>query len=76
MSTDSDLIAALRRIAATPLWGESLPPGVLRDDYIFAGEYDIGEDNFNPSCDTESTQLCDVVEDARAALSALEGRGT
>lgn len=75
MSTDNELISVLRRIAATPLWGEAIPPGDLRDDLIFSGEYDVGEDSFNPSCDTESTLLRDAVEDARAVLDALEGRG-
>jgi hypothetical protein len=71
--TAPKLLAALKRIAAMPLWGEPIPPGDIRNDYVFAGEYDIGEDSFNPSCDTESTQLRDAVEEARAVLAALEG---
>ncbi|ODS56452.1 MAG: hypothetical protein ABS36_08700 [Acidobacteria bacterium SCN 69-37] len=67
---------ALRRIAATPLWGESLPEGELRDAYAEHGEYDLAEQSFEPCCDTESTLLQDAVEMARFALRTLEGRGS
>ena len=43
------LLAALRRIAAAPLWGESILLGSLRDDCVSSGEYDTGAGEFNPS---------------------------
>lgn len=67
---------ALSRIAATPLWGESIPEGEIRDAYAEHGEYDLAEQSFEPCCDTESTLLQDAVEIARFALRALEGRGS
>jgi hypothetical protein len=72
----SELLSALRRIAQTPLWGETITDTQLRHDFIYSGEYDMAEDEFNPSADTESTQLRDAVEDARTAIAALEGRGS
>jgi hypothetical protein len=63
-----ELLAIIRRIAATPLWGEAMEPGPERDDYAAVGEYDLSRREFNPSCDTESSQLRDVVELARLAL--------
>lgn len=69
-----ELVRALREIAAIPLWGESIPPGLLRDDYAESAQYDLAEDSFEPCCDTESSQLRDAVETARVAVLALEGR--
>jgi hypothetical protein len=71
-----ELLRALRQIAATPLWGELIPPGGLRDDYAATAQYDVAEDSFEPCCDTESTQLRDAVETARLALLTLDGRGS
>ncbi len=69
------LLAALRRIAAIPLWGESIADHNLRAEYLDAGEYDAAADDFNPSCDTESTYLRDAVELARMALLSTDGTG-
>lgn len=60
-------------VLADPALGEPIPPGDLRDDYVFAGAYDLEDDGFNPSCDTESTHLREAVEEARAVLATLEG---
>lgn len=70
-----ELLAALRRIAAIPLWGESIADHNLRAEYLDTGEYDAAADDFNPSCDTESTYLRDAVELARMALLSTDGTG-
>lgn len=71
-----ELVRALRTIAETPLWGESIPPGPVRDDYAETDQYDLAADSFDPCCDTECEQLRDAVETARLALLTLEGRGS
>ena len=67
------LLDALRKIAAIPLWGEPLTDQALRAEYVYVGEYDAEADEFNPSGDTESTNLHDAVQIARAALQTVEG---
>jgi hypothetical protein len=61
-------VAALQRIAAIPLYGEPIHDPALVADLTIAMEYDVDNDAFEPSCDTESSQLRDAVESARAAL--------
>lgn len=68
-----ELLAVIRRIAATPLWGEAIDNGPLREDYVHAGEYEISDDAFNPSCDTESSLLQEIVELARMTLICADG---
>ncbi len=65
---------SLEAIAQLPLWGEQIEDAGTRKDYAEAGEYDLGEDCFTPSVDTESSMLRDAVEGARAAIARLEGR--
>lgn len=67
----AELKAALECIAATPLWGEPIADGGLTAELALRSEYDLEADEFEPSCDTESSQLRDAVEAARAALAAL-----
>lgn len=67
-----ELLAAVRRIAATPLWGEAIAAGAARDDYIDSGQYDPEHEEFNPSGDTESDLLREAVELARMALLSVE----
>jgi Family of unknown function (DUF6900) len=62
------VVNALRNIAAIPLWGERISDVSIKSEYSDAGEYDAESDEFNPSCDTESTHLRDAVELARHAL--------
>jgi Family of unknown function (DUF6900) len=62
------IVDALRTIAAIPLWGERISDASVKREYSDAGEYDAQSDEFNPSCDTESTHLRDAVELARHAL--------
>jgi hypothetical protein len=68
------LLKALEAIAAIPLWGEPIADQALRDEFIYSGEYDAGENEFNPSGDTESTYLHDAVQTAREALETIQGQ--
>ena len=61
-------LAALRKIAAMPLWGESIPDPGVRAELILSAEYDAELEEFNPSGDTESSSLREAVEHARAAV--------
>jgi hypothetical protein len=65
------LKAALEQIALIPLWGEPIADETLKADLAEVGEYDRELDQFEPSCDTESSYLRDAVEIARRALAAL-----
>ena len=67
------LRAALTRIAAIPLWGEPIADAQLKADLVSVSEYDRELDQFEPSCDTESSYLQDAVEIARAALAEVKG---
>jgi hypothetical protein len=67
----SALKAALERIAAIPLWGEPIADEALKSELTAVVEYDRALDQFEPSCDTESSYLRDAVETAREALAAL-----
>lgn len=67
------LQTALELIALTPLWGERVENPALREEFIAFGEYDAARDEFEPSADTESTYLRDVVEAARGALASRAG---
>ena len=67
------MLKALEAIAATRLWGEPIADADRRQALAEHGEYDLAEDSFEPSCDTESTQLRDAVETAREALNAYRG---
>lgn len=62
---------ALECIAAIPLWGEPIADEALKTDLAAVCEYDRELDQFEPSCDTESSYLRDAVETARAALAVL-----
>lgn len=62
---------ALESIAAIPLWGQPITDNDLKADLALRSEYDLEGDEFEPSCDTESSQLRDAVETARAALAAM-----
>ncbi len=66
------LLEALQKIAGVTLWGESMPATALRQEYIDCGEYDVVDDLFNPSCDTETSMLRDAIEMARDALEKLK----
>jgi len=68
------LLKALETIAAIPLWGEPIADQALKDEFIYSGEYDAGENEFNPSGDTESTYLHDAVQTAREALETMQGQ--
>lgn len=68
------LKTALQRIAAIPLWGEPIADPDLRADLALRSEYDLELDEFEPSCDTESSQLRDAVETAREALLSLDAQ--
>jgi hypothetical protein len=68
------LLKALETIAAIPLWGEPIADQALKDEFIYSGEYDAGENEFNPSGDTESTYLHDAVQTAREALETIQGQ--
>jgi len=70
------LRAALEGIAETPLWGEPIADPALRADYIDSGEYDGKGEAFEPSADTESSLLQEVVEAARTALAAVSDAQT
>lgn len=72
MKNINDAVEALRLIAATPLSGESIEDRALRADYVESYQYDAAEDSFEPSCDTESTQLREAVEIARNVLELLK----
>jgi len=65
------LLDALTRIAAIPLWGETIADDHLKAELLDAGEYDPELDQFEPSADTESSYLRDAVEIARAALAEI-----
>lgn len=65
------LLDALTKIAAIPLWGESIADDHLKAELIDAGEYDREQDEFEPSADTESAYLREAVEMARAALAEM-----
>jgi hypothetical protein len=67
------MLKALDTIAATPLWGEPIADPERRQEFADHGEYDLAEGSFEPSADTESTQLRDAVETAREALKAYRG---
>ena len=67
------LLDALTRIAAIPLWGEPIADAQLKADLVSVSEYDRELDQFEPSCDTESSYLQDAVESARAALAEVKG---
>ena len=67
------LLAVLERIAAIPLWGESIADPELRAAYVDAREYD-GDDGFTPSCDTESEYMREAVETARNAIACYRER--
>ncbi len=64
----ADLLVALQTIAAIPLWGEVIEDPTLRSNYIDTSEYDE-EHGFEPSADTESSYLREVVELARETLA-------
>jgi hypothetical protein len=64
---------ALEEIAAIPLCGEPIANADLKRDLALQSEYDLEFDEFEPSCDTESSHLRDAVETARAALALLSG---
>ncbi|MCL5670812.1 MAG: hypothetical protein M1423_05870 [Acidobacteria bacterium] len=66
------MLKAPETIAAIPLWGEPITNQILKDDFIYSGEYG-GENEFNPSGDTESTYLREAVETAREALNTARG---
>lgn len=70
MSNELTALEALKSIAAIPLWGEKLI-GNARKEAIDVGEYDKGDDSYNPSCDAESSYLREAVETARATLAKL-----
>jgi hypothetical protein len=61
-------LAALRTIAAIPLWGEPISDPGVKAELILSAEYDAELEEFNPSADTESSYLRDAVEHARAAI--------
>lgn len=70
-------LEALQRIAAIPLWGETISDPEVKAELIENGEYDGESDAYNPSIDTESTALTDAVEIARNALvvTSREAKG-
>lgn len=61
---------ALRRIADIPLWGEPVtrPEQGDKEQFADAGEYDLENDCYEPSCDAESDWLRYAVETAREAI--------
>lgn len=65
----SHYLEALQRIAAIPLWGEAITDPERKADLIEYGEYDVEADAYNPTIDTESSTLTDVIEIARDALA-------
>ena len=70
------LLKALETIAAIPLWGEPIADQALKDEFIYSGEYDAGENEFNPSGDTEFHILHDAVQTARDALNTIRGQSS
>lgn len=70
------LLKALETIAAIPLWGEPIANQAIKDEFIHSGEYDAGENEFNPSADTESSYLREAVETAREALETIQGQSS
>lgn len=61
-------LAALRKISAIPLWGEPISDPGVKAELILSAEYDAKLEEFNPSADTESSNLREAVEHARAAV--------
>ncbi len=71
MSELKRYVAAMKTIAATPLYNERLLPHELEA----AGDEIVHDSDgvlYNPSSDTESTQLREVVEMARCLLYGNE----
>lgn len=70
MTKECKRLAALKAIAAIPLWGEPITNLDHGDKNQLAqdGEYDLENDMYNPCCDAESSWLSYAVETARAAL--------
>ena len=71
----TELLKALKTIADTPLWGERIEDEALKNELAEVCEYDLEDDEYTPSGDTEHDQLRDVVETARAAMAALVQSG-
>jgi len=69
------MLAALKEIAKTPLWGERIEDEDIKNTLAEAGEYDLDDDEYNPSGDAECEQLRDAVEAARTAIAFLEQSG-
>ena len=57
-----------------PLWGEAVS-GAEREDYVATAQYDVENDEFNPSADTESALLREAIELARTALLSIDRTG-
>jgi hypothetical protein len=66
-----NLFKALKKIAVTPLWGERIEDEDRKRDPAIVLEYDLEDDEYTPSGDTEHDQLQDVVETARAAVAPV-----
>ncbi len=66
-------ITALTSIAAIPLWSDE--SDALDPEFVAiareSGEWDDESGTYQPSCDTESTQLRDAVEIARDTVASL-----
>jgi hypothetical protein len=71
----ANLLYALKQIAETPLWGEPIEDEEIKNTLAQTGEYDLEDDEYTPSGDTEHDQLRDVVETARVVMATLTSLG-
>jgi hypothetical protein len=76
MTNEARLLDALMIIAAIPLWGERIknPEHGDKNELAQRGEYDLGNDAYEPCCDAEADWLGYAVETARETLAFIAYR--